>query len=91
LRAIAAAERDAPQRCRPRKAIEAGRDVFYKGDVAGRIAAGVQADGGLLGYEDLATYHGRLEPAVSTRFQGYDIHKAGFWSQGRPVDDAEYS
>ena len=64
------------------RAIEAGRDVFYKGDVARRIAAAVQADGGLLSYEDLATYRGRLEAAVSTRFQGYDIHKAGFWSQG---------
>jgi gamma-glutamyltranspeptidase / glutathione hydrolase len=35
-----------------------------------------------LSYEDLANYTGRVEPAVSTRFQGYDIHKAGFWSQG---------
>ena len=83
LRAIAAAERAALARGADRvKAIEAGRDVFYKGDVARRIAAAVQADGGLLTYEDLATYRGRLEPAVSTRFQGYDIHKAGFWSQG---------
>ena len=51
-------------------------------DVARRIAAAVRADGGLLSYEDLASYTGRVEPAVSTRFQGYDIHKAGFWSQG---------
>jgi len=50
--------------------------------VARHIAAAVQADGGLLSYDDLATYRGRLEPATSTRFQGYDIHKAGFWSQG---------
>jgi gamma-glutamyltranspeptidase/glutathione hydrolase len=63
-------------------AIEAGRDLFYKGDVARRIAAAVQADHGLLTYEDLATYRGRLEEPVSTRFQGHDIHKCGFWSQG---------
>jgi gamma-glutamyltranspeptidase/glutathione hydrolase len=83
LRAIVAAERAALARGADRgKAIEAGRDVFYKGDVARRIAAAVRADGGLLDYEDLATYRGRLEPAVSARFQGYDVHKAGFWSQG---------
>jgi gamma-glutamyltranspeptidase/glutathione hydrolase len=56
--------------------------VFYKGDVARRIAAAVKADGGLMSYEDLASYQGRIEPALTTRFQGYDIHKAGFWSQG---------
>jgi gamma-glutamyltranspeptidase / glutathione hydrolase len=83
LRAIVAAERDALKKGADRvKAIEAGRDVFYKGDVARRIAAAVQADRGLLTYDDLATYHGRVEAAVSTRFQGYDVHKAGFWSQG---------
>jgi gamma-glutamyltranspeptidase/glutathione hydrolase len=83
LRAIANAENIALKNGVTRvKAIEAGRDVFYKGDVARRIAAGVQADGGLLSYEDLASYRGRLEAAVTTRFQGYDVHKAGFWSQG---------
>jgi gamma-glutamyltranspeptidase/glutathione hydrolase len=83
LRAIASAERAALGKGADRaRAIEAGRDVFYKGDVARRIAAAVQADGGLLSYDDLATYRGRREAAVSTRFQGHDIHKAGFWSQG---------
>jgi gamma-glutamyltranspeptidase/glutathione hydrolase len=83
LRAIVAAERDALSKGADRaSAIEAGRNVFYKGDVARRIAAAVRADAGLLSYEDLASYRGRLEPAVSARFQGYDIHKAGFWSQG---------
>jgi gamma-glutamyltranspeptidase/glutathione hydrolase len=83
LRAIAAAERAALAKGADRAAaIEAGRDVFYKGDVARRIATAVQADGGLLAYEDLATYRGRLESAASTSFQGHEIHKAGFWSQG---------
>lgn len=83
LRALVAGERAAQASGADRvKAIEAGRDVFYKGDVARRIAAAVKADGGLLQYEDLAGYRGRLEAAVTTRFQGYDVHKAGFWSQG---------
>jgi len=83
LRALAAAEQSALKSGSDRSAaIEAGRDVFYKGDVARRIAAAMKADGGLMTYEDLATYKGRIEPALTTRFQGYDIHKAGFWSQG---------
>jgi len=83
LRAIVAAEQRALAKGADRaKAIEAGRDAFYKGDIARRIAAAVQADGGLLDYDDLATYRGRREPAMTTRFLGYDVHKAGFWSQG---------
>jgi gamma-glutamyltranspeptidase/glutathione hydrolase len=83
LRAIAAADSAEFKRSGERvKAIEAGRDVFYKGDVARRIAAAVQADGGLMTYDDLATYKGRYEEPVTTSFQGYDVHKAGFWNQG---------
>jgi len=83
LRAIVAAERAALAGGADRmKAIEAGRDAFYKGDIARRIAAAVRADGGLLSYDDLASYRGRREAAVTTRFLGYDVHKAGFWSQG---------
>ncbi len=83
LQTIAAAERAALKKGANRHdAIEAGRDAFYKGDIARRIAAAVQADGGLMSYEDLATYRGRLEAAVTTTFHGHEIHKAGFWSQG---------
>ncbi|MEQ1582057.1 MAG: gamma-glutamyltransferase family protein [Steroidobacteraceae bacterium] len=83
LRALVAAERAAIENGASReKAIEAGRDAFYKGDIARRIAAAVQADGGLMTYEDLATYRGALESATSTQFQGYEVYKAGFWSQG---------
>ena len=83
LRALAAAEQAALKQGRNREqAIQAARDLFYKGDIGRRIAAAVQADGGLLSHEDLINYRGRIEAAVSTRFQGYDIHKSGFWSQG---------
>lgn len=83
LRALVAAESAARKGGANRtQAIEAAREVFYRGEVARRIAAAVQADGGLLTYDDLALYRGRLEAAQTTRFQGYEIHKAGFWSQG---------
>ena len=62
LRAIVAAEHAASAAGADRgKAIEAGRNAFYQGDIARRIAAAVAADGGLMTYDDLATYRGRLE------------------------------
>jgi gamma-glutamyltranspeptidase/glutathione hydrolase len=80
LRALVAAEQ---ARGSDRTAgIEAGRNAFYKGDIARRIAEAVQADGGLITYDDMAGYRGRLEEPLTTRFMGFDIQKAGFWSQG---------
>ena len=83
LRAIVDADRAAFARTHDRvKAIRAGRDVFYTGDIARRIAAGDRAAGGVFTYEDLATYHGRIEKPVSTAFHGFDVYKAGPWDQG---------
>ncbi len=83
LRAIVQAEQQVYRRTRDRKAaIRAGRDAFYKGDIARRIAAANAAAGGVLTYEDLAHYKGRIEKPVTTNFHGYDIYKAGPWNQG---------
>lgn len=83
LRALVAAEARALQEGASRaQAIRAGRDEFYSGTIGRRIAAAVQNDGGLLTYEDMAGFGGRIEePAVAT-FHGYEIYKAGFWNQG---------
>jgi gamma-glutamyltranspeptidase/glutathione hydrolase len=83
LRAIVAAEAAARKAGKNRlDAIEAGRNVFYKGDVARRIAAAIQADGGLMTYEDLANYRGRVEAPLKTSFYGYEVYKTDFWNQG---------
>lgn len=83
LRAIAEADRAEFERSKNHKrAVEAGRDIFYKGDIAKRIAAAVEKDGGLLRYSDLAGYRGRIEEPVISSFYGYEICKGGFWSQG---------
>lgn len=83
LRAIVAAEKAAFARTHNRvSAIRAGRDAFYKGDIARRIAAADRAAGGVLTYEDLALFHGQIEKPVSTNFHGYDVYKAGAWDQG---------
>jgi gamma-glutamyltranspeptidase / glutathione hydrolase len=63
-------------------AIVAGRDAFYKGEIARTIGAAVAADGGAMRYEDLARYRGRVETPVTARVFGHDVYKCGFWSQG---------
>jgi gamma-glutamyltranspeptidase/glutathione hydrolase len=83
MRIIADADAAAFAKSRDRKAaIQAGRDAFYKGDIARRIGAAMERDGGAMRYEDLAGYKGKVEAPATTRVFGYDICKGGFWSQG---------
>src|SRR4051812_46906112 len=83
LRAIADADKAAFARTRNRvTAIRAGRDAFYTGDIAHRIADADKAAGGVFSYEDLSTYHGKVEKPETTNFHGYDVYKAGPWNQG---------
>jgi gamma-glutamyltranspeptidase/glutathione hydrolase len=83
FRTIVEAERAAWEKTRDRKAaIRAGREAFYKGDIGRRIAAADREAGGVMSYEDLASYQGRLEEPVRARFRGHDVYKAGPWNQG---------
>jgi gamma-glutamyltranspeptidase/glutathione hydrolase len=83
LRAIAAADKASFAKTHNRAtAIRAGRDAFYTGDIAHRIADANTAAGGVFTYDDLASYHGKVEKATTTSFHGYDVYKAGPWNQG---------
>jgi gamma-glutamyltranspeptidase/glutathione hydrolase len=83
LRTIVAAEKDAFAKTRDRKAaIRAGRDAFYQGDIARKIAEADRAEGGVMTYEDLASFHGSIEKPATSSFHGYDLYKAGSWNQG---------
>ena len=83
LRAIAAADKAAFAKTHNRvTAIQAGRDAFYTGDIAHRIADANKAAGGVFTYDDLASYHGKVEKPATTNFHGYDVYKAGPWNQG---------
>jgi gamma-glutamyltranspeptidase/glutathione hydrolase len=63
-----------PQLARTLQTIaDSGRDVFYKGDIARRIAAFMKRRGGYLSYEDLATHHGEWVEPVSTTYRGYRV------------------
>ncbi|HEX8160582.1 MAG TPA: gamma-glutamyltransferase family protein [Pyrinomonadaceae bacterium] len=81
MRAIVEAERRASRGGR-HAALMAARDYFYRGDVGRRIGDYMQRNGGLLAAEDLASFRARVgEPARGT-YRGYEVYKAGFWTQG---------
>lgn len=83
LRSLVAAEQQAKSGGATREqAIQAGRDAFYKGPLAQRIAAAVRAAGGVMADEDLSGYRGKVEEPASVPYRGYTVHKAGFWNQG---------
>src|SRR5262249_20416124 len=64
------------------RAIRAARDVFYKGEIARRIVAFHEREGGLLAAEDLADFHAEVAPALRMAFREYEVGVCGFWCQG---------
>ena len=50
-----------------------GRDVFYKGDIARTIGDYMQANGGFLDYEDMASHQSEWVEPVSANYRGYDV------------------
>jgi gamma-glutamyltranspeptidase/glutathione hydrolase len=73
-------------------AIQAGRDAFYKGEIAETIHNFIRqnpvedASGmnhvGLLAYEDLAEWEATLEEPLSYHYHGLDVYKCPAWTQG---------
>jgi gamma-glutamyltranspeptidase/glutathione hydrolase len=52
---------------------ERGPSAFYEGPVAEKLAAGVQAAGGIMTAEDLKAYRAHLRRPVRGRYRGYEI------------------
>ncbi len=69
-------------------AIDAVRDYFYRGPIAHRIDAFSRENQGLLRYEDMVAFHLTPEDPVTTTFQGLQVYKPGFWSQGPAMIEA---
>lgn len=83
IRSMVAAERKALQDGKTREqAIDAIRDHFYRGDIARRIGDFSKANDGLLRYEDMANFRLEVEEPLTTSFFGFEVYKAGFWTQG---------
>jgi gamma-glutamyltranspeptidase / glutathione hydrolase len=81
IKLMVEAERRARRRGRTH-AIRAARDAFYKGEIARRIVAFHEREGGLLTAEDLADFHPEVSPALKVSFRDYEVAACGFWCQG---------
>jgi len=60
----------------------AARDYFYRGPIARRIGDYMQANGGLIEAGDFAKFAATVGQPVETDYRGYEVYKAGFWTQG---------
>ena len=63
-------------------ALQAARDLFYRGEIAAEMVQFNQAQGGLLTMEDLAGFEAGLEPPVVANYKGVDVATCGPWCQG---------
>jgi gamma-glutamyltranspeptidase/glutathione hydrolase len=84
LREIARAERLGTKSTRNNRhaGLMAARDYFYKGPIARRIGSYMQANGGLIAAVDFARFQAKIGQPVDTNYRGYQVYKAGFWTQG---------
>jgi gamma-glutamyltranspeptidase / glutathione hydrolase len=65
-----------------RRVAEGGRDAFYEGELAERIAAYSRAHGGLLDEADLAKYRCEVYDPISTTYRDYTVCATSPPSQG---------
>lgn len=84
LREIVRAEKLAARGTRNNRhaGLMAARDYFYRGPIARRIGAYMQANGGLIAADDFAKFSATVGQPVSAEYRGYQVYKAGFWTQG---------
>ena len=61
---------------------EHGRDAFYKGDIAERIASYLQGSGGLLTKEDFAEHSGEWVTPLMGSYRGHEVYQVPPNSQG---------
>jgi gamma-glutamyltranspeptidase/glutathione hydrolase len=83
LRGMVEAERAALKAGKNRAdAIDAAREYFYRGPVAKELDRFSRANGGLIRYEDMATFHADEDAPVRADYRGFQVYKGGFWTQG---------
>jgi gamma-glutamyltranspeptidase/glutathione hydrolase len=54
-----------------------GAEAFYRGSIARRIADDMEANGGIITYEDLAQYHAVERKPVMGRYHGHLLYTGG--------------
>src|SRR5437868_6713948 len=81
LRRLIEAEKQAASQGRE-AGLKAARDRFYKGDIAREMAKFSEENGGLMRYEDFASYTAKVEETASYNYRGYVVNKNPSASQG---------
>jgi gamma-glutamyltranspeptidase/glutathione hydrolase len=61
---------------------EGGKEAFYQGEIGARIARAVQAAGGVMTEEDLASHTSTWEEPISTVYQGVRVYECPPNGQG---------
>ena len=80
LRELAQVEKKA--RGNREKKIRAVHEYFYAGEIAKKISAFSEANGGYIRFDDLRKFHAEEDTPRSITYRGYEVHKPGFWTQG---------
>ena len=62
-----------------------GEAVFYRGEIAEKIVAAIQAEGGYLTMEDFASYEIHVTEPVHGTYRGYDIYSSNLPSSGGTI------
>lgn len=62
-----------------------GPDLFYRGDLARRIADAIRDAGGEMTAADFADHHGDVYEPISTDYRGYTIYQTTLPTQGHIV------
>lgn len=62
-----------------------GRDAFYQGEIAHKIARYLREQGGFLDYEDLASHRGEWVEPISTRYRTVEVWQIPPNTQGLAV------
>ncbi|MEL6676117.1 MAG: gamma-glutamyltransferase [Bacteroidota bacterium] len=57
-----------------KKIAEGGKKAFYEGEIAQKIVADNQANGGVLSLEALAAYEAKSSKIVTGSYRGHDLH-----------------
>ncbi|MBI3743624.1 MAG: gamma-glutamyltransferase, partial [Chloroflexi bacterium] len=87
LRTLIRAEETSKGKTREQR-LRSVRDAFYKGEIAQKIVAFAQKEGGFMTAEDLADFEAREEPPVMANYKGYEVYACGPWCQGPSVPQA---
>jgi gamma-glutamyltranspeptidase/glutathione hydrolase len=61
---------------------EGGRDAFYQGDIAKKLADYVQQEGGWITEDDLGEHHSDWDEPISSNYRGVDVYECPPNGQG---------